>query len=377
MTLTYPRWLQFCSRLLPALAVTLATGCTSTQQEVPGVSEALILGPSGVQGTALDDQISQAHADTEAFLAAQNHGGATTADPTFVLGPDVTSSQDPAAVERTLSQPPPTSPEDVQTAAEASVTIDATSSSPEFPDPQSQRRQLLLEYARQLWTDSQYSDSPLRQMIALAAVTIVDPDRAIDPAAMPDLTQEEQQVLAVMQAHFTRIGDVLAQGDADPTQALIKDLRETARALSQTSPLNITTAELCTRVDGYGIYEPFGDAVFLAHTPQEVILYLEIDGFTSETNAIGEWVTITEQQWTIYSDADGIPVWSEPSQTAVDVSQKKRRDYFTVQPFFLPEKLSVGKYQLKLRLRDEKSGAETETTIPFMMTAQAASAAGN
>jgi hypothetical protein len=328
----------------------------------------------------LDDHISQAHADTEAFLAAQQGSTVSTgSEPTFVHGPDAASSSGDGGRDTTTlaALPEDGDATSVQAVPDNPITIDAGASPLALPDPESQRRQLLLEYARQLWTDSQYSDAPLRQMIALAAVTIVDPDRAIDPAAMPDLTQEEQQVLAVMQSHFTRIGDLLAQGDADPTTALIKDLRETARALSQTSPLTITTAELCTRVDGYGIYQPFSDAVFLAHTAQEVILYLEVDGFTSDTNTVGDWVTITEQQWTIYSDADGIPVWTEPSQTAVDVSQKKRRDYFTVQPFFLPEKLSVGKYHLKLRLRDEKSGAETETTIPFIMTAQAASAAGN
>jgi hypothetical protein len=35
----------------------------------------------------------------------------------------------------------------------------------------------------------------------------------------------------------------------------------------------------------------------------------------------------------------------------------------------LPKALSVGKYTLKVRLRDEKSGAETEGSLPFEMVA--------
>jgi hypothetical protein len=40
-----------------------------------------------------------------------------------------------------------------------------------------------------------------------------------------------------------------------------------------------------------------------------------------------------------------------------------------VQQMMLPPGLSAGKYHLKLRVRDEKSGAEVERNIPFTMTA--------
>ena len=62
-------------------------------------------------------------------------------------------------------------------------------------------------------------------------------------------------------------------------------------------------------------------------------------------------------------------MWNEDWQTAADRSQNRRRDYFTVQKLTLPSGLSVGKYRLKLRVRDEKSGAEVERSIPFTMTA--------
>lgn len=100
-----------------------------------------------------------------------------------------------------------------------------------------------------------------------------------------------------------------------------------------------------------------------------MIIYAEMEGFQSKLNDRDLWETITSQHLTIYSDRDGIPVWNEDWQTAADRSQNQRRDYFTVQKLTLPSGLSVGKYRLKLRVRDEKSGAEVERSIPFTMTA--------
>ena len=71
----------------------------------------------------------------------------------------------------------------------------------------------------------------------------------------------------------------------------------------------------------------------------------------------------------IYSDRDGIPVWKEQWQTATDLAGSRRNDYFTAQKIEIPTNLSVGKYQLKVRVRDEFSQSESEATIPFVMTA--------
>jgi hypothetical protein len=84
---------------------------------------------------------------------------------------------------------------------------------------------------------------------------------------------------------------------------------------------------------------------------------------------MNQWLTEISQQLEIISDRDGIPVWSEPWQKAVDVTSHRRRDFFTTQIITLPEALSVGRYHLKIRVRDEKSGAETEESITFEMVA--------
>ena len=152
-------------------------------------------------------------------------------------------------------------------------------------------------------------------------------------------------------------------------------MRELEDAIVEAPTLDLPTAELCWRIGGFGDYDAFDHSTFLAHEEQQVILYLEIEDFASKLTRKNEWVTEVSQQLEIYSDRDGIPVWSESWQKAVDVVRKRRHDFFTTQVISLPSALSVGKYHLKIRVRDEQSGAEAEESIVFEMVADARLAA--
>ena len=149
----------------------------------------------------------------------------------------------------------------------------------------------------------------------------------------------------------------------------MKAIRTLETTAVEQPQLALPAARLCWRIGGFGDFDAFDRAVFLAHDEQQMILYLEIDDFESVQNKNGEWVTEVSQQLEIYSDRDGIPVWSEPWQKAVDATNNQRRDFFTTQIITLPKALSVGSYHLKIRARDETSGAEAETSIPLEMVA--------
>jgi hypothetical protein len=110
---------------------------------------------------------------------------------------------------------------------------------------------------------------------------------------------------------------------------------------------------------------------FLAHSAQQAVVYVEIEDFTSELNEKGQWVTELSQQLVVISERDGIPVWREDWQAGVDLSRKQRDDFFIVQVVTLPDRLAVGRYNLKIRIRDDRSGAEAETAIDFEMVADA------
>jgi hypothetical protein len=229
-------------------------------------------------------------------------------------------------------------------------------------------RQLTVDLARELYATGSYSEHPLRELTLIAAMSMLEPERRLDPAAIPDLTDDEREVLASLQTFFGEIGSTLDGGTA-VTDGVAQAAATLRQSLTHEPRLALPTAMLCTRVGGFGDYTAFERLMFLAGGEQKVIVYLEVKDFVSDINQDNAYVTELSQQLTIYSDRDGIPVWKEDWQAATDVSRNKRQDFFTVQVITLPKALGVGKYTLKARMRDEKSKAEAETSIPLELVA--------
>ncbi len=237
-------------------------------------------------------------------------------------------------------------------------------------------RELLAALSRELYRDATFSKAPLRQLLMIAAISLVNSDRELSADALPGLSDRERDMVADFQEFFLDLGRRL--DNARHPEAVIDDaLASLHRSLTQERQLELPVVALCSRIGGFGEYDEFDRYAFVAHTSRQVIVYVEVDGFTSELNEQGVWVTELSQQLVIYSDRDGIPVWREDWQTAVDMTNQKRHDYFQRQIVTLPKALSVGRYQLKVRLRDEKSGSEAEGAITFEMVADPRLAAHN
>jgi len=228
--------------------------------------------------------------------------------------------------------------------------------------------ELLTSLRAELYQDASRSDMPLRELLMIAAMSMIDPDRAIEPDAVPDLTDDERELLAKLQAFFAGLGAELdgSRASEEVVEEAVAGLRQNLLNLPQFEILN---AAYCWRVEMFGDYEEVPRYAFLAHSKQQVILYVEIDGFTSERNVEGDWETKISQKLTILTQADGVPVWQDDWRTSIDQSREQRRDFYTTQILTLPEALSVGSYVMKVRLRDEVNGAESEKSIPFTLVA--------
>lgn len=233
-------------------------------------------------------------------------------------------------------------------------------------------RQRIVQLSRELYHKAAYSDEPLRDLLLIAATSMLDPDRALAPEAIGVLTQREREILECMQAFFSDIGSQL-QATGDP-EVVVAAADALGSSLASHPQLSVATVALCSRVEGFGDYDEFskndaGRYSFLAHSGQQVVVYVEVDDYQSERNDKEQWVTELSQQLVIYSDRDGIAVWREDWQVGVDASKNRRKDFFIVQLITLPRQLSVGRYQLKILLRDRKSGAEAETAVELEMIA--------
>jgi hypothetical protein len=242
--------------------------------------------------------------------------------------------------------------------------------------PQERLNELLVGLSAELYMRASDADQPLRELIMISATSMVDPSRKLaNIEALPGLTEREREVLAAFQGFFLKLGEKL-DGSEEADAAIMSALQTLQTDIVKAPTLTIPAAALCTSVGGFSKYEPFSANRFLAHAGQQLVVYVEIDDFKCTQGQTGQWVTELAQQLVIYSDRDGIPVWREEWLPVVDTATKPRQDFYTTQLITLPNALSVGKYQLKIRLRDEQSGAEAEQSIEFEMVADAKLAAG-
>lgn len=130
-----------------------------------------------------------------------------------------------------------------------------------------------------------------------------------------------------------------------------------------TASLSISALAFCSKVESFGKYTPLSKAVFQAGRSPVMIVYTELSGFTQTPEMTGDSRTFTTeltQTIELYLDADGSKQFAIPAQSVREVTRSPRKDFYLVQRVELPRNLSVGKYNLKVRVTDVASGHEAE-----------------
>lgn len=148
-------------------------------------------------------------------------------------------------------------------------------------------------------------------------------------------------------------------------------LQAAADRAAQGMPLRIRDAKLCTRVVGFGDYAELNVNAFLAGKPARIVVYTEVDRFATRAGAGGRQTVELSQELDVYHDADGAHCWKRPAQSVSESSRVRRRDFFITNAIELPPTLTVGKYRMKVTMRDLTGNSVAETTIPFTIVADA------
>ncbi|MBL4702225.1 MAG: hypothetical protein JKX85_13305 [Phycisphaeraceae bacterium] len=207
----------------------------------------------------------------------------------------------------------------------------------------------------------------LQKSLALSSLSLSSNHNLLQPQDLKDLDPNELQQVRKM--HIMVLQTLSSQ-----TQNKVQDTDEQAGISDQLSKLfgsasaRISKVEFCRTVAGYGVYEPFESTTFMAGVEQPLILYVELENFNSIHDGSQYRVRLT-QEVELYTDSDGVRVWSLPREQIVDMSRNKRRDFFTVQLLHLPARLGVGKYRMKIRIHDINGGSYDETTVPVILVA--------
>ncbi|MEO0632425.1 MAG: hypothetical protein AAFY46_17110, partial [Planctomycetota bacterium] len=193
---------------------------------------------------------------------------------------------------------------------------------------------------------------------------------------------ERASLLALRSLAVRLVGD---ENDvAGDPQRVREVLLDAAEGLREHARVHIVRAELCERAPGFGSYVPLERRTFLAGRTNRVVVYAEVDHFglrpASEAEAAVEGDRVAadlKQEMELYLRAgDPNPTWQRTVNWLPRTSRRGFRDLFVATPIELPATLSVGEYDLKIRIVDEVSGAQDEATIPIRLVADASALRG-
>jgi hypothetical protein len=195
-----------------------------------------------------------------------------------------------------------------------------------------------------------------------------EPTPQFDAAA--SLPAEDREMLSAVMDGVVNFRNALREhGNMLPSEK-VRPLMEMADRLRSQADLSIPTLTLCTKVDGFSVYEPIEPAKFVAGRDNPAIIYCEVENFTSTpTSGQRFWETRLSQEAVLYTES-GMEVWNDKSAAVVDRARNRRHDFFIVKKIKLPAKLTLGRYLLHVVVEDEQSHRMAEQTMSLEIVAQ-------
>jgi hypothetical protein len=149
----------------------------------------------------------------------------------------------------------------------------------------------------------------------------------------------------------------------------VRPILEMADRLRSQAELSIATLALCTSVRTFGDYDPIDPARFAAGKAHDVILYCELQNFSSQLDENKLWQTRLSKDAVLYTE-NGIAVWNDKTETVTDSARQRRHDFFIVKRMRIPANLAVGRYLLKVSLVDQQASRVAEATLPIIIAAE-------
>lgn len=294
-----------------------------------------------------------------------------------------TPSAPPGQPPRVQWLKPQPAPVDAPPPPPSAVVPDDTAASPAHVAAVSpSRSELIQRLADDLKPRTAAQSAAIRPWLQRASLAVIDPGLELSDDDLKSLSDEDRRLVLAWQRTFSQLGRTLSD-DPNPRnpgtpgnprqnrQALIDLADELASQVAAQQPLGIRVIQLCTRVNGYGAYDAIDKPVFLAGVEHPVIVYAELNHFRTKLDEQKRHTVQLSQEMVLYNESDGLPVWRQRPVAINDVSLNQRRDFFTVQVIHLSDRLTVGKYILKLRVTDEVGASVAESSIPLQVVADA------
>ncbi len=190
------------------------------------------------------------------------------------------------------------------------------------------------------------------------------------------LSPAERELFEVLEP----VLESIASGErSDAPDRVGEAVEEAALQLADVLPVRIRDAALATDIFGYAAYRPFYSNAFLAGRSNRVLLYTEPSRFTSTPTADPESAGAASNpgavevrlglELRLFNERGSMLAWRRPEERVAIRSDRPRTEVYLGTVIDLPASLSVGRYQLKVILRDLADGSEDERVIPIEIVA--------
>lgn len=237
--------------------------------------------------------------------------------------------------------------------------------------PAERRDALAAELASILGEMVALGQDPGASAVALASLETLLPENTDSLVDTGVLSEPE---LATLNAVRGLLSSMVDEGALVGPHELASELERIRIQLAEWSGIVITRAALCTRVDGFGRFETFPSYRFRAGLEHEIIVYTELENFTQRESTGPDGLTRygieLSQRLELYHVADDLNTWNRSADTVRDESRNRLRDYYLTNRVWLPQNLGVGRYNLKVVMRDLIGERIAETIIPIEIVSQ-------
>ncbi len=192
----------------------------------------------------------------------------------------------------------------------------------------------------------------LEEQYRLRMMYLVDGQDDKAKAVIPGVDADIQDIMSAQIDSLISARSTSGRDPATWATRQLESLEELRRLVKQRADLVVPKVVLCTEVENYGRYKPIEPAEFKAGRSHRVLIYIEVDNFTSKTTNSGMYRTLLTVRQTLMTK-EGKVVWSDKTENIEDIARRPRRDFFlTMGPITIPKSLPPGEYLLKFEVED-------------------------
>jgi hypothetical protein len=142
--------------------------------------------------------------------------------------------------------------------------------------------------------------------------------------------------------------------ESERASQTIAQLTSAVQRLREKAQLELRNVTFSHKISSFGNFEKFERDEF---TPgQPVLVYAEVDNFSSEPSADGQYRTILKSTIEVYkAGPNGDLVEKFAFDPEEDLCRNRRHDYFHSYEFTIPQRIGLGPHVLKLIVEDQLS----------------------